>query len=254
MITSKIRPRAQRTSLASREGGSCMCMPRTVPRRRFRDMLDCTNGAGSPWAANSRWHHSRANEPRSSLCGAVSSSKAPANGVSLKRKSAPEKLRVDLVRGTQVLQLFEAREGAEPVPLIGHLDTLEQLAQLPRAVPRRVLRREARQFAMDAIEVDAVAPIVATRRPHCHFATRELFGDDLRDVTNTIVFTAGADIEYLAADRVRRRHQRSVNGFANVEHVHERAPGAAIAHHRDPLGGPCDSAEIVQQDVESHAW
>src|SRR6185295_846195 len=58
-------------------------MPRSVWRRVLREMLHCTSRVSSPCAANSSWHHDRANRPRSSARGSMSTTYAPGNPVSV---------------------------------------------------------------------------------------------------------------------------------------------------------------------------
>src|ERR1700730_5253891 len=119
-------------------------MPRTVPRRRFQETLDCTKSAGRPWAWNSSTQTERAKNPRSSEWRSIFTSAAPESSRASNSMSAPVELAVDLLGRLQVLQLLEPGEGAELVGLGRHLNALEQLAQLPRPITRRVLALEAR--------------------------------------------------------------------------------------------------------------
>src|SRR5262245_26212530 len=103
------------------------------------------------------------------------------------RISAPEEVGVDLVGLLEVLKLLQAREGAELVDVVRHLDALEDLVELPRAVARRELAGEARQLTVDAVEVDAIAAIVGARRSHGDLAAGKFVGDDLRDLPDAVV-------------------------------------------------------------------
>ena len=58
----------------------------------------------------------------------------------------PVRVGIDLPGGLQVIQLLESREGAELVDVVRHLDALEDLAQLARAVAGREAALETRQF------------------------------------------------------------------------------------------------------------
>lgn len=58
--------------------------------------------------------------------------------------SGPKEVVVYLPGRLQVLELLETREGPELVDLSTHLDTIEQLPELARAVPGRVAAGEAR--------------------------------------------------------------------------------------------------------------
>src|SRR5262245_47945498 len=134
----------------------------------------------------------------------MSTTKAPRNGVSRNStavaRSGPVEIRVDLLRRLQVLQLFQSREGAELVRLRLHLDALEQLAQLTRSITRCVLADEARQLAVDAIEIDAVTARVAARSTHGDFAAGKFAGNDLRQLAHAVVVGVLTDVEYLAAN------------------------------------------------------
>src|SRR6185312_9122623 len=181
-------PRMARTSFASCEGGSCRCMPRTVPRRSLRETLVCTHAVCRPWLANSSAHHRRAKNPRASVCASISTTNAPASGVSTKRMSSrPVEFLVYLAARLQVLELLQARERAERVGLRLHLNALEQLAQLPGPVARGEAAAEAGKLTVDAIEVHAIAARVAARRSHGDLAARKLFRNDLRELADAIV-------------------------------------------------------------------
>src|SRR3984893_6963678 len=118
-------------------------MPRTVPRRRFQETLDCTKAAGRPWAWNSSTHTERAKNPRSSQWRSIFTSAAPESSRASNSMSAPVELAIDLLRCLQVLQLLQTGKGAELVGLGLHLNALEKLAQLPRAIARRIAATEA---------------------------------------------------------------------------------------------------------------
>src|SRR3954453_20440503 len=62
-------------------------MPRTDPRRRLYDTLTWAKSGFSPWAANSRGHHTRAKNPRSSTRGSSSTTKTPGSSVGVNRTS-----------------------------------------------------------------------------------------------------------------------------------------------------------------------
>src|SRR3984893_4322098 len=119
-------------------------MPRTVPRRRFHDTHACTKAGGGPCAGKSSTQTERAKNPRSSEWRAIFTSAAPESSRASNSMSAPVELAVDLLGRLQVLQLREPGEGAELVGLRRHLNALEQLAQLPPPVTRRVLALEPR--------------------------------------------------------------------------------------------------------------
>src|SRR5689334_8170617 len=99
-------------------------------------------------------------------------------------RSGPVEFLVYLAGRLQVLELLQAREGAELVGVGRHLDALEQLAQLPRAVARAEVALEAGKLAMNAIEVHAIAARVAARRAHGNLTARELFRNDLRELAD----------------------------------------------------------------------
>src|SRR2546430_17684254 len=80
--------------------------------------------------------------------------------------SAPVELAVDLPSRLQVLQLLQTGEGAKLVGVRLHLNALEQLVQLARAIARRMAASEAGEFAVDALEFHAVTAVVAGGRGH----------------------------------------------------------------------------------------
>src|SRR5262245_29594862 len=126
-----------------------MCMPRTVPRRSFREMLACTSASAIPCARNSRAQNVRAKKPRSSACASISITNTPLIGVSRNRMSGPVELAVDLPGALQILELLQAGERAELVSLRLHVDALEDFAELPRAIARGEAALEARQLAVN---------------------------------------------------------------------------------------------------------
>src|ERR1700686_3184375 len=228
-------------------------MPRTVPRRRFQETLDCTKAAGRPWAWNSSTHTERAKNPRSSQWRSIFTSAAPESSRVSNSMSAPVELVVDLPGRLQVHQLLNTGEGAELVRFGRHLNTLEQLTQLPRPITRGVLALEARQFAVDALEVDAVTAVVAAGRADRNCAAGKLVRDDLRQLPDPVVLRVLSHVEDLAAHRVLWRHETAIDGLADVLDMHNRAPGTAVARHGDALGRPRQRAQIIDHDIEAHA-
>ena len=69
-----------------------------------------------------------------------------------------------------------------------------------------------------------------------------------------VVFAVLSNIEDLIVDFVARRFERADNGITNVEDMHQRTIGTSVAVHPDRLFGPRKAGEIVQNDVEPHAW
>src|SRR5271166_1647238 len=61
-----------------------------------------------------------------------------------------------------------------------------------------------------------------------------------------------SDVEDLICDRFPRRLEHGDDGLANVEPVHNRAPGCTVTGHSDLLGCPSESGQVVQNDVKSH--
>src|ERR1700736_5464639 len=106
---------------------------------------------------------------------------------------------------------------------------------------------------MDAIEVHPVAAFVADIRAKADLTPLELRPDDLGNFANPVVLGILADVENLALHSTFGRNQRAVDRFADVLHVDEWSPGAAIADHGDAFRGPRERTEIVQHDVEAHA-
>src|SRR6478736_3416687 len=104
-------------------------MPRTVPRSRLWEMLDCTKEPRSPWAANSFTQMMRAKKPRSSLALSGRMSHAPSRASGSNRISAPVQFGIDLLAVLQILQLLQPREGPVFVDFIAELYALEQVRQ-----------------------------------------------------------------------------------------------------------------------------
>src|SRR5688500_9624875 len=75
-------PIVQRTSLACARGADWKCIPRSVPRRRLKEMLVSTSRASRPRSSNSRRDQPRAKKPRSSSNRSGSTTKAPPSSVS----------------------------------------------------------------------------------------------------------------------------------------------------------------------------
>src|SRR5262245_7763385 len=105
-------------------------MPRTVPRCRLCEMLDCTKEPRSPCAANSFTQMIRAKKPRSSTACSGRPSHAPSRASGSNRMSAPVQLGIDLLAVLQILQLLQPREGPVLIDLIRELNALEQVMQL----------------------------------------------------------------------------------------------------------------------------
>src|SRR5262245_124303 len=127
--------------------------------------------------------------------------------------STPEELLVDLSCRLQVLQLLESSEGPELVRLRSHLNPLEHLAKLPRAVSGRMATLEPRQLIVDPVETHAIASIVAAAGSKRHFATRERLAYDLGNFADAIVLRVLADVKNLAAYRFLWRNEGSIDGL-----------------------------------------
>src|SRR4029077_10297827 len=183
----------------------------------------------------------------------IFTSTAPESSRASNSMSAPVKLAVDLLGRLQVRQLLKAGESAKLVGLRRHLNAFEQGVQLPRPVTRRVLALEAGQFAVDALEADAVTAVVAAGSADRNRAARELIRDDLRQLPDSVVLRVLSYVEDLAAHRVLRRHETAVDGLADVLDMHDWAPGTAVARHGDALGRPGQRTQIVDDDIEAHA-
>src|SRR5690606_41125613 len=104
----------------------------------------------------------------------------------------------------------QTSEGTELIRLRRHLNALEDLPQLPRAVPRGIAALETRELATNAVEIDTVAAGIAARRAHTDFTPRELLRDDLRDLANAIVVGVLPDVEHFPAHCVFGCNQREI--------------------------------------------
>jgi hypothetical protein len=124
--------------------------------------------------------------------------------------------------------------------------------QLAGAIPRRVPAPEAGQFRVDPVEVDPVAAIVARAGARRDLAAGKLLSDDPGQLADTEIVGVLPHVEHLAPHRILRRDQAAVDGLADVFHVHDRTPRAAVAGHGDPLRGPCEGRQVIDDDIEAH--
>src|SRR5277367_2512844 len=228
-------------------------MPRTVPGRSLYDTLACIISLASPWAANSSAQKLLAKKPLGSACGSIFTSMAPEIGSGSKCMSAPEEVVVDLAGARQVANLLQSRECAELVRFLGEFNALEARAQFFGSQASRPPAAKSRQPAGDLVEGYAVAAIVGRWLARTELTSWKHVGNDLGDFSDPVVLRILTDIEDLAIDCVGRRLECAANRGADILDVHHGAPGTAVAGHRDPLDGPGERAQIIDDDVESHS-
>src|SRR5258706_3499787 len=109
--------------------------------------------------------------------------------------NTPEKFVIDLMCADKEFQLFQARERTEFENLLGHRNPLEHFPQLRRTGTRGPSAAETRQLAVDLVEGDAIAAVVAAARAQRDFATRKRVADDLGDLAHTVVVLVVTDVE-----------------------------------------------------------
>src|SRR5215813_9017219 len=147
-----MRPREQRTSLASARGSGWKCSPRSVPLRALLDTLAWTKSTSMPWSANSRWHQTRAKLPRLSVRRSMSISIAPESGASLKIIGSPVQVAIELARADEPAQLLQSGVGCGVEGLRRHADPVEQAVQLLGAARGIPAAAELRQMGADLVE------------------------------------------------------------------------------------------------------
>ena len=76
----------------------------------------------------------------------------------------PEQIVVDLLGRNQVFQLLQPGEGAKIEAGLVHSDSREHFVQLGGALLGIPGARETRELAMNLVEADAIAPVVASAR------------------------------------------------------------------------------------------
>src|SRR5690606_33866912 len=108
------------------------------------------------------------------------------------------------------------------------------------AIASAIAALEPRELAADAIEVHAVAAIVAARGADADLTTGKLFSDDLCDFAYPVVVGVLTDVEHLPADGFLRRNERTIDRLADVLDMDDGSPGTTIAHHGDSLRRPCE--------------
>src|SRR6185437_4285575 len=112
----------------------------------------------------------------------------------------PVEILVDLLRGDEVFQLRQPREGAEAEGLVAEADPREDFVKLLGAALRRPPAFEAGQVPPDLLEGDAVAAVVAAIVAEAHRAAAEDAADDLGDLADAVILRVVADIEDLVVD------------------------------------------------------
>src|SRR5882724_12581200 len=124
--------------------------------------------------------------------------------------------------------------------------------ELPGPLSRIPRTTETGELVVDFGKTDPITAVVASGRTEGQLAAGIDLRHDLRDLPDLVVVRIMADVEYLAADGLQRRFEDTGDGLADVQHMHQRAPGRAVARHHDPACRRRDAAEIVQHDIEAH--
>ena len=159
---------------------------------------------------------------------------------------------VDLTCANQILKLFEPSKGAVLKRLGSHVDFSEQIVELARAAPGIPLAFKIRQTFADFLKRNPITPVIGARSAQNQAATGKGFCHDFCDLLHTVIMGSVTDIEYLFVNHLAWRVQHGSNGPRNVEPMHQRPPGSAVAGESNLLGRPSQTRKVIQNNVETH--
>src|SRR5438132_8679790 len=99
----------------------------------------------------------------------------------------------------------------------------------------------------------AVAPIILAGSSKTYTTARKDLSYYVCNLAHSIVVRSIANVEYFIVDCFGGRLQHRDNGTRNVQPMDQRPPRCPVAGHLDLLRCPCQSSQVVQDNVKPHS-